>query len=407
MAFEGEDVMNVVIEPSKLSGRISAPPSKSYAHRLLICAALAKGESIVRGISQSDDMKATLACMNALGAGTVKDGGTVFASGINKRCEGIPVLNCNESGSTLRFFIPISLVFADEAVFKGTARLIERGVGIYEEMLGGSGISLKKEAEAITVKGSLKAGDYTMRGDVSSQFASGMLFSLPLLKGDSTLTVTEPVESRSYIDITIHALKSFGIRIKEEPKNTFIIKGGQMYKPQDITVEGDWSNAAFLYGFNAVGAGLEIEGLNNESIQGDKACAGFFKELDGPFPEIDISNCPDLGPVLFAAAAAKNGGRFTGIRRLRIKESDRAQAMAEELLKFGIECETEENVMTVKAGKLKKPEKILNGHNDHRIVMSLSLLAGLTGGEIEGAQAVNKSWPGFFDDMKKLGLKVR
>ena len=399
--------MNVVIEPSKLSGRISAPPSKSYAHRLLISAALAGGKSIVRGISQSDDMKATLSCMRSLGAAAVQEGMNVSVSGIKKRCGGIPVLNCNESGSTLRFFIPISLVFADEAVFKGTARLIERGVGIYEEMLGASGIGFKKEAEAITVKGSLKAGDYVMRGDVSSQFASGMLFSLPLLKGDSTLTVTEPVESRSYIDITIDALKSFGIEIREDQKNTFIIKGGQKYEPRDITVEGDWSNAAFLYGFNATGADLEIEGLNNESIQGDKACAGFFKELDDPFPEIDISDCPDLGPVLFAAAAAKNGAVFTGIRRLRIKEIDRAQAMADELLKFGIECETEENVMTVKAGKLKKPEEILSGHNDHRIVMSLSLLACLTGGEIEGAQAVRKSWPGFFEDMKKLGLKVR
>ena len=398
--------MNITIEPSKLKGEVYAPPSKSYAHRLLICAALAQGKSLVKGISESDDMNATLACMQALGVRTEREGSSVKVHGISGKCTR-PVLNCNESGSTLRFFIPISLVFADEAVFKGTERLIERGVGIYEDMLAQSGVTFEKTRGSITVKGSLKPGSYTMRGDVSSQFASGMLFSLPLLEGDSTLTVTQPVESRSYIDITLDALKNFGIEIKEHPENTFHIKGGQSYTAGEITVEGDWSNAAFLYAFNALGGELDIKGLNHKSIQGDMACVDMFKALSGPDPETDISNCPDLGPVLFAAAAAKGGGRFTGIRRLRIKESDRAAAMAQELLKFGISCDIEENVMTVKKGNLQKPAEPLSGHNDHRIVMSMALLLSLTGGSMEGAQAVRKSWPGFFGEMEKLGLNVR
>lgn len=398
--------MNIKIFPSKLKGQITAPPSKSYAHRLLICAALAKGQSRISGISGSDDMKATLSCMEALGAKTTRDGQVVFVDGIPGKCSGIPVLNCNESGSTLRFFIPVSLVFADEAVFTGTQRLIERGVGIYEEMLAPSGIRFEKSPAAIKVKGSLRAGSYTMRGDMSSQFASGMLFCLPLLEGDCVLTITEPVESRSYIDITLDALKSFGIGITEGPENTFNIKGGQAYKPQETFVEGDWSNAAFLYAFNSLGSDIKTEGLNENSTQGDKACVKLFSALDEKDPKIDLSDCPDLGPVLFAAAAAKGGGHFTGIRRLRIKESDRARAMADELLKFGITCKINENDMIIEKGELKKPKETLNAHNDHRIAMSLAVLSSITGGEIEGAQAVKKSWPGFFEDMEKLGLKT-
>lgn len=398
--------MKAVIEPSGLKGEIYAPPSKSYAHRLLICAALAGKGSTVEGISQSGDMKATLNCIRALGAEVSQRGSCVCMESSEKKQEEVPVLNCSESGSTLRFFIPISLVFSKEALFTGTERLIARGIGVYEDMLKASGIVFEKSPSSIRVKGKLKSGNYVMRGDVSSQFASGMLFALPLLKGDSSLTVKPPVESRSYIDITIDALKTFGIEIEENPKNSFKIKGGQTYIPESICVEGDWSNGAFLYGFNALGAELEIKGLKEDSVQGDKACVGMFKALEEEDPLIDISNCPDLGPVLFAAAAAKGGGSFTGIKRLRIKESDRAAAMAEELKKFGISCEIEENSMTVKKGKLGKPEEILNGHNDHRIVMSLTLLSSLTGAEIEGAQAVRKSWPGFFEDMQKLGLKA-
>ena len=398
--------MKVKIEPSQLKGGIKAPPSKSFAHRMLICAALARGSSTVHGISGSDDMKATMACMRALGAQAEQTGDTVTVEGITGNCSGTVQLECNESGSTLRFFIPLSLVFAEEAVFKGTKRLIERGAGIYEEMLGGSGISFEKGNESIAVRGKLKAGHYTMRGNVSSQFASGMLFALPLLEGDSSLTVTEPVESRSYIDITLSALSSFGIETEESPKNTFHIKGSQEYKAGRAFVEGDWSNAAFLYGFNSIGAQIDISGLNNESIQGDMACVSMFKALDGEAPRIDLSNCPDLGPVLFAAAAAKNGAAFTGIRRLRIKESDRAAVMAAELAKFGIECDVKENEMTVRGGNLKKPCEVLNGYNDHRIVMSLAMLLSLTGGEIEDAQAVRKSWPDFFEEMKKLGMRV-
>lgn len=396
--------MKISINPSTLKGEIYAPPSKSYAHRLLICAALAKGGSEVKGISGSEDMIATLSCMEALGAGCAKTGTDVKVTGIEKKVGTVPVLNCNESGSTLRFFIPIALAFYDEAVLRGTERLIQRGVGIYEDMLADT--AFEKDATSITVKGRLKSGDYTMRGDVSSQFASGMLFALPLLEGDSTLTITEPVESRAYIDITIDALRTFGIEIIQKEKNTFFIKGNQAYQACSATVEGDWSNAAFLYAFNAVGAQLDIKGLNSHSFQGDKACVEMFNALENPEGTIDISDCPDLGPVLFATAAVKQGKTFTGTARLRIKESDRAMSMAQELKKFGIDCDVEENSVTVKPGTLTAPTETLSGHNDHRIVMSLSVLTSLTGGEIQGAEAVRKSWPNFFTETGKLGLNV-
>lgn len=396
--------MKVIIKPSTLKGEIYAPPSKSYAHRLLICAALAKGDSEVKGISNSEDMNATLSCMKALGAGFIKNGVDVKVRGIEQRAGTVPQLDCNESGSTLRFFIPIALAFYDEAVLRGTERLIQRGVGIYEDML--TDTAFEKDATSITVKGRLKSGSYTMRGDVSSQFASGMLFALPLLEGDSTLTITEPVESRAYIDITIDALRTFGIEIIQKEKNTFFIKGDQAYKARSAVVEGDWSNAAFLHAFNAIGGQLDIKGLNSESFQGDKACVEMFNALENPEGTIDISNCPDLGPVLFAAAAAKEGKTFTGTARLRIKESDRAMSMAQELKKFGIDSDVEENSVTVKPGTLTAPTETLSGHNDHRIVMSLSVLASLTGGEIGGAEAVRKSWPDFFKETGKLGLNI-
>ena len=200
-------------------------------------------------------------------------------------------------------------------------------------------------------------------------------------------------------------MKQFGVIVEEKEPNVFQIHGGQKYQAGTYQVEGDWSNGAFLYAFNEVGCGLQIEGLNKNSLQGDKACRSFFQML--PDQTIDLSDTPDLGPVLFAVAAAKGGGTFTGIRRLRIKESDRAQVMAEELAKFGINCAVAENEMIIKSSGLRKPEAPLDGHNDHRVVMALSILTSITGGTINGAEAVRKSWPDFFDVMKHAGMNLK
>ena len=384
--------MNITIQPGKLKGLVTAPPSKSYGHRMLLCAQLAEGDSVISGLSESEDILATKDCLHALQERTPD-----------------AVFPCRESGSTLRFLIPSALVLCGGGIFTGTQRLIERGIGIYEEIFAsaaamGADICLEKEADKIRIKGNLPAGNYKMRGDVSSQFVTGMLLALPLLEGNSMLRVLPPVESRPYIDITIDVMKQFGVAIREVEPNLFLIRGGQKYQAGNYQVEGDWSNGAFLYGFREIGSDLQIQGLNMKSLQGDKACLSFFKML--PDQTIDLSDTPDLGPVLFAVAAAKGGGAFTGIRRLRIKESDRAQAMADELAKFGVVCRVTENEMILTSSGLKKPEVPLDGHNDHRIVMALSILASITGGTILGAQAVRKSWPDYFTVMQKAGMEL-
>ena len=379
--------MKVVIQPGKLNGTAAVPPSKSYAHRMLIGAVLAEGECQVEGISDSEDMLATRDCMQAL--------------------RGSGIFPCRESGSTLRFFIPLALSVRGEGIFTGTPRLIERGIGIYEELFARCGISVEKTPDQIRVQGQLKAGEYQIRGDVSSQFVTGMLFALSVLDKDSTLTVLPPVESRPYIDITIDVMKKFGVTAEEKEPNTFVIRGGQKYQAGKYVVEGDWSNGAFLYAFNEVGSKLEINGLNPESMQGDKKCLEYFRILQGMKPDvIDLSNTPDLGPVLFATAAALHGGRFTGIRRLRIKESDRVGAMVQELEKFGVICRISENEMEIISSGLQKPAEPLDGHNDHRIVMALSILASLTGATILGAEAVAKSWPDYFHVLQDAGMDL-
>lgn len=365
---------------------------------MLICAHLSEGDPVICGLSESEDIRATKDCLAALRGD-------------------LPVFPCRESGSTLRFFIPLALTLCGGGVFTGTSRLIERGIGIYEDVFAeaavhGEGIHVEKEAKKITLRGKLPSGAYQLRGDVSSQFITGMLLALPLLKEESTLHVLPPVESRPYIDITIDVMKQFGVVVFEKEPNVFTVSGGQRYRASGpfYQVEGDWSNGAFLYGFNAVGADLHIDGLNPDSLQGDKACVEMFAQLADASPTqtpIDISDTPDLGPVLFAVAAAKGGGTFTGIRRLRIKESDRAQAMACELAKFGVRCHITENEMTITSSGITKPEVPLDGHNDHRIVMALSILASITGGTICGAGAVAKSWPDFFGVMQQAGMKLQ
>ncbi len=398
--------MNVKIRPSSLRGRIYAPPSKSFAHRELICAALADGESKVQGISNSEDMLATLDCVAALGARYEKCGDTVTMCGRSGKTPDGAVLRCRESGSTLRFLIPLSLT-GGIVRFEGTQRLLERGIGIYETLLGQKGIEIKKDPGGITMRGRLVNGQYTLRGDVSSQFVSGLLFALPLLDGDSTIHVLPPVESRAYINITRCVLESFGIEVHEREKNSFYVPGGQRYKARNVTVEGDWSNAAALYAFGFVGGNVDVLGLNADSVQGDRVCLEYLKALESPEAELDISNCPDLGPVLFAAAAASGkGARFTGTRRLRIKESDRAAVMAECLKAFGIGTRLEDNSFTVLPGALHAPAQAISSHNDHRIVMALTLLMSITGGEISDAQAVRKSYPNFFDELSGLGLEI-
>lgn len=399
--------MRVRIEKSTAHGTLQAPPSKSMAHRLLLAAALCEGVSRVHGIADSQDVAATIDCLRALGADiTIADGiATVRGCSPTHFCPGA-TLPCRESGSTLRFLIPIALLSEQETVFIGAERLFARPLSVYEQIASEQGLLFERDNCRLRVRGQLQAGAYSVAGNISSQFLTGLLYALPLLPEDSRISVTTAVESRPYIDMTLRALTAFGIKAAWEDEHTLVIPGGQSYAPHEVWVEGDWSNAAFPDALNLFGSSVVVEGLDENSLQGDRVYRTYFAQLASGSPTLHIGNCPDLAPILFAVAAALHGGTFTGTARLRIKESDRAAAMAEELSVCGVTVTVKEDSVTVSPIGLHAPTRPLCGHNDHRIVMALSILLSLLGGEITGAQAVRKSYPTFFTDLKRLGIKL-
>lgn len=396
--------MTVTIKKSKAGGTVAAPPSKSMAHRALICGALTAGSKI-DNIDYSNDISATLDCLKALGANIEKNGNSVILGGLDPFTSKSVTLDCRESGSTLRFMIPLCMLSGSRITLIGSDRLFARNLEIYEQIAEQNGILFQKGEGSLTVCGRLKSGGYKVAGNISSQFISGLLFALPLLDGDSTLEITGDYESEPYVDLTLKSLRDFGIKI-EKCGRIYKISGNQKYKAKDITVEGDYSNAAFLDGFNLMGGNVTVTGLDTDSLQGDRIYRQMYAGLKSGERHFDLSNCPDLAPVMFALSAVFGGAEFTGTRRLKIKESDRACAMASELKKFGIDVEVFENSVTVHKGEIKKPDQTLFGHNDHRIVMALSLLCTLTGGSISDAQSVAKSYPDYFEKIKSLGIVV-
>ena len=399
--------MRVEIEKGAASGTVNAPPSKSMAHRLLICAAMCDGVSMIRGISNCEDVAATLDCLSALGINTERIGDDVAVTGKNfKEVKPTAPLQCRESGSTLRFMIPAAMLSGHTTVFYGAKRLMQRPMDVYEKLFAELGLTYISDGESIVVRGPLSGGKYSVAGNISSQFISGLIFALPLANGDSTINITTPIESRSYIDLTVSAVRKFGITVEWADEYTLKIPGGQKYTPAEITVEGDYSGAAFPDALNLFGGDVKVLGLDPESIQGDSVYKRYYNMLDGGVPSIHIGDCPDLGPVLFAIAAAKFGGVFSGTKRLKIKESDRAAAMAEELKKFGASVSVYDDSVVIYPAEFHAPTEILSGHNDHRIVMALAILLTLTGGEIDGAEAIKKSYPDFFENLKSLGVGV-
>lgn len=399
--------MKVKILPSKTSGEVSAPPSKSFAHRYLIGSVLSRGKCVIKNIADSDDISATLSCIEQLGGSVTKDGNIVTVIPTNEKQIENAVFDCKESGSTLRFFIPVVLATgAKNCTFSGSERLLARGIKEYEKLFENSDVKIKSDEKSIEISGKLTTGNYEISGEVSSQYTTGMLFALSGLSGKSTLKITGNAESRAYVDMTIKVLKDFGADITENEKNFFEINGKGRLSPGEFTVEGDWSNAAFLIALSRLLGTISVSGLNENSVQGDRFSSVAFDALDGENAEIDLKDCPDLAPILFSYAAYKNGGRFTNTRRLRVKESDRANVMAEELKKFGANVKVYENSVEIEKTQLKPPIVPLCGHNDHRIVMALSVLATVFGAEIDGAEAVNKSYPDFFRVIKKAGVNV-
>ena len=398
--------MKIELKPSTLCGGIIAPPSKSIAHRFLICGALSRGECKINGVSESEDMKATIGCLSSLGANVQRESDTVtIFCGLDPKKE--VTLDCIESGSTLRFMIPVALASgAEKITFKGSERLIARGVEVYQEVFADKGVRIGKGKNEIVVSGTLESGNYVLRGDVSSQYVTGLMLSLATLNSDSTIEILPPVESRPYIDMTIAVLEKFGVKIEETEKNKFFVKGGQRFASGTYDVEGDWSNGAILFALNAFGSNVAVSGLDENSVQGDKVCVEIFRALEKGNATIDLSDCPDLAPIAFVVAAEKNGATFTGTERLKIKESDRAAVMAEELAKFGARVDVFDDYVVVHKAELHASSKEIRSHNDHRIAMSLAVLMTKYGGVLDGAEAVKKSFPDFFDVMKRAGAKV-
>ncbi|MBR6548019.1 MAG: 3-phosphoshikimate 1-carboxyvinyltransferase [Clostridia bacterium] len=395
--------MNVVIKSSKGIGAVQAPPSKSMAHRLLIGAGLAKGISVIHNVAPSQDILATIDCLRSLGAVVTIDGDTVTVTGTDPKQRENATLPCRESGSTLRFMIPLCLLSNAPCTLTGTPRLMERPQTVYETLCREKGWLFQKSQAGITLCGQLQGGDFSLAGNISSQFITGLLYALPLTGQDSTITLTGVVESRSYIDLTLQALRTFGIDVDWKNEHTLHIKAGS-YQPQDLTVENDYSNAAFLDAFTLLGGNVTVTGLDPQSLQGDKIYKKDFASLRAGCPTLSLKDCPDLGPIYMAMGAALNGCLLTDTARLKIKESDRGIAMAEELAKFGVSVTVEDNCITVNSSPLQRPASPLYGHNDHRIVMSLVALCTLTGGEIRGAEAVAKSFPDYFERIKQLGI---
>ena len=401
--------MNITVYPYPIGGRVTAPPSKSHVHRLLIAAALCQEqETAIHCVGENEDIAATVRCLSALNTDIRKEdqGFRVYRDSSLHRFAANGSLDCGESGSTLRFLLPLCAAkpHAMEApvVLTGAGRLPSRPNGPLLDALRSHGAQIHGDFLPLTVDGGLFAGDYELPGNVSSQYFSGLLFALPLLEGDSTLRHTSPLESRPYVDLTLSVLRQFGVTIMEM-ENGWRIPGGQRYaSPGAAEAEGDWSAAAFWLGANALGNAVTVEGLNDRSCQGDQAIEALLSRIGG---EIDVTDTPDLMPILSAVAAAIPGKitRITGAARLRLKESDRLAAMAKTIQALGGQADELPGGLVIRGTKLKGGT--VDGMNDHRVVMSAAIAATACQGPvtIRGAEAVNKSYPGFWKDFQALG----
>ena len=419
-------IVNVPI-PARLGGTVTAPPSKSMAHRAVLCAALAQGTSHIENLEFSKDISATLAAAGQLCARVETSADDALVEGLGRFRPVTGPVDCCESGSTLRFLIPLASLTGQAVTFVGRGRLMERPQSVYEQLYRERNLHFEQTPAGLTVAGTLPSGEYTVAGNVSSQFISGLLFALPLLGGTSTLHLLPPVESRSYIDMTRSVQAAFGVTSRWVDETTLEIPGGQAYRPCDYTVEGDYSQAAFPAVLGAVTGGVTLTGLAKTTLQGDAAILDILRRCGANFSrteqgivfrkaplhgtDIDLADCPDLGPVLMVLGLFCEGQTvIRNAERLRIKESDRIEAMETELRKCGGVLSSAGGTITIEgcAGALHAPDGLLSGHNDHRVVMSLSVLALAAGLRlpIDGAEAVTKSWPNFFTAIKPLGAEV-
>jgi len=396
--------MEVKIYKSNPKGTLYVPPSKSYSHRYLLAAMLANNISEISNIYFSKDILATLNCMSSFGCDYKIKDNSVVINNCNDKIDN-PIFDCNESGSTLRFLIPIALSKYEKVIFKGSKKLISRGIEVYEDIFKNQNIQVIKNEDSILIQGKLHSGTFNVDGSISSQFITGLLFALPLLDGDSVINIIPPLNSKDYVEMTLDVLRKYKIDI-EVDNLTIKIKGNQKYISSDYCVEGDYSNAAFLDAFNYLNGNVNLLGLNENSLQGDKVYKKYFELLDSGNVTLDIENCIDLGPVLMAFASIKHGATLINTNRLKIKESNRAEAMKIELAKVGIKVDINDNKVIIYKGDIYGQNIVFDSHNDHRIVMALSLLSTMFDITIKDYEAVSKSYPHYFKDLEKLGVKI-
>ncbi|WP_440450988.1 3-phosphoshikimate 1-carboxyvinyltransferase [Ruminococcus intestinalis] len=415
---------DVKFSPFVPNGTVNVPPSKSDVHRAIICAAMANGVSRISPVALSNDIKATIGCIKALGADAVLENNVLTVDGTNMYKNKTALLDCGESGSTLRFFIPIAAVGNVNATFVGKGKLPQRPIGIFTEALPKAGTTCKTEGGLpLEIKGQLKSGIFEIPGNVSSQFITGLLLALPILEGDSEIVLTSPLESVGYIAMTIRTMKQFGVNI-DTTENGWHIKGGQTYKSCNYTTDGDWSQAAFFMVLGAIGGKVTVKGVAKDSTQGDKKCAEILAEFGAKVTQrdnevtvgkgdlkaitIDASQIPDLVPVLSVCAAFAEGTtKIINAERLRIKECDRLKATAELLNNLGGKVKELSDGLEITGVSSLKGGNV-NGYNDHRIVMSAAVCAARSDEDITAtfAMSINKSYPDFYIDYNSIGGKA-
>ena len=415
---------DVKFSPFVPNGTVNVPPSKSDVHRAIICAAMANGVSRISPVALSNDIKATIGCIKALGADAALENNVLTVDGTNMYKNKTALLDCGESGSTLRFFIPIAAVGNVNATFVGKGKLPQRPIGIFTEALPKAGTVCKTEGGLpLEIKGQLKSGIFEIPGNVSSQFITGLLLALPILEGDSEIVLTSPLESVGYIAMTIRTMKQFGVNI-DTTENGWHIKGGQTYKSCNYTTDGDWSQAAFFMVLGAIGGKVTVKGVAKDSTQGDKKCAEILAEFGAKVTQrdnevtvekgdlkaitIDASQIPDLVPVLSVCAAFAEGTtKIINAERLRIKECDRLKATAELLNNLGGKVKELSDGLEITGVSSLKGRNV-NGYNDHRIVMSAAVCAARSDEDITAtfAMSINKSYPDFYIDYNSIGGKA-
>ncbi len=413
--------MKVLIQPGFLKGSVAIPPSKSQSHRAIIAASLSKGKSVISNIVYSRDIEATINAMEKIGAKIIRNPNQLIITGITRIfLSDDNFIDCNESGSTLRFAIPILSLSRQKVVFTGKKSLFQRPLGVYESLFCDMNLQFQKNDDSLIISGSLSPGVFTLPGNISSQFISGLLFALPLLKDNSKIIVTDPFESRQYVDMTLQTLKQSGIEVKSIG-NEYFIKGNQTYQPINVRIEGDFSQMSSFAIMGLLGSDIECRNMPEISCQPDYRILDFIKKAKGKYSRIesgyrfqasetvatnfDVSQSPDIAPVLAIMAALSPGtSKIENAGRLKFKESNRLQSIYNMLKTFGVKVEIDDDSLTI-TGQTELDGGVFDSYNDHRIVMAIAIASSRATRQviIKNAEAVNKSYPDFFADMRSLG----